>query len=49
MARIKGSKSKNTSGYAKRTANLKAKYGANIFKKWGRKGGNPVLLKGKHK
>jgi hypothetical protein len=37
---------KNTANvYVKRTQNLKKEYGADCFKKWGSKGGNPVLLK----
>ena len=47
--RPKGSKSQKTDAYDKRTRRLKRKYGANIFRKWGKKGGNPVLLKGKKK
>jgi hypothetical protein len=42
--RPKGSKSQTTDAYAKRTRALKRKYGADIFKKWGSKGGNPLLL-----
>ena len=45
MARPKGSKSKSKKGYKARTASLKRQYGADIFKKWGKKGGNPILLK----
>ena len=47
--RPRGSKSKTTNGYVARTRKLKRKYGKDIFKKWGKKGGNPVLLKGKGK
>ncbi len=45
--RPKGSKSRSTNGYAKRTRKLKRKYGKDIFRKWGKKGGNPVLLRKK--
>ena len=47
--RPKGSKSRSTDAYAKRTRRLKKKYGADIFKQWGKLGGNPILLKGKRK
>jgi hypothetical protein len=47
--RPRGSKSRNTSAYARRTKQLKQKYGENIFRKWGKKGGNPVLLRGSRK
>jgi len=47
--RPKGSKSKTKEGYAKRTRKIKRKYGANAFKKWGKLGGNPLLLKSKKK
>lgn len=49
MVRPKGSKSKTKEGYKARTKRLKRKYGADIFKKWGKKGGNPLLLKKKRK
>ena len=45
--RPKGSKSKATDAYKLRTRRLKRKYGKDIFKKWGKKGGNPILLKAK--
>jgi hypothetical protein len=45
MARPKGSKSTTKGGYKARTINLRRRYGADIFKKWGKKGGNPRLLK----
>jgi hypothetical protein len=45
--RPKGSKSKKTDAYDRRTRRLKRQYGENIFKKWGKKGGNPTLLKSK--
>lgn len=47
--RPKGSKSRSTDAYAKRTRRLKRKYGTNIFKKWGKKGGNPILLRSRKK
>lgn len=47
MSRPKGSRSKTHEGYARRTLALKEKYGSDIFKEWGKKGGNPVLLKNK--
>ena len=43
--RPKGSKSKDTSQYKLRTRTVKKKYGKDAFKKWGKLGGNPVLLK----
>jgi len=43
--RPKGSKSKDTSKYKERTRQVKRKYGKDAFKTWGKKGGNPVLLK----
>ena len=45
--RPKGSKSRSTDAYAKRTRKVKRKYGKDIFRKWGKKGGNPVLLRKK--
>jgi len=45
MPRPKGSRSRTKNGYRARTRNIKRKYGADIFEKWGRKGGNPALLK----
>lgn len=33
-------------GYEERVRQLKEKYGDNIFKEWGKKGGNPILLRG---
>ena len=47
--RPKGSKSKTTKGYKARTRKIKQKYGADIFKEWGKKGGNPALLKPRRK
>jgi len=46
-----GSKNRNpTTAYQKRTRRMKRMYGEDIYKKWGKKGGNPVLLKqGKEK
>jgi len=43
--RPKGSKSKDTSKYKLRTRMVRKKYGKDAYKKWGKKGGNPVLLK----
>lgn len=45
MARPKGSKSINKDGYSRRTANIREKFGADAYRRWGKKGGNPVLLK----
>ena len=45
MARPQGSKSKSKAGYKARTKSIKDKYGADIIKKWGKKGGNPILKK----
>ena len=44
MGRPKGSKSKSHAGYARRTADIKQKYGDNIFREWGKRGGNPILV-----
>jgi hypothetical protein len=49
VARPKGSKSRIKAGYKVRTKQIKTKYGADIFKKWGKKGGNPILLKSRRK
>jgi len=43
--RPKGSKSKDTSKYKLRTRKMRREHGKDCFKKWGKKGGNPVLLK----
>ena len=43
--RPKGSKSKDTSQYKLRTRIVKKKYGKDAFQRWGKLGGNPVLLK----
>ena len=43
--RPKGSKTRDPSVYKSRTRQVKHKYGADAFKKWGKKGGNPILLK----
>jgi len=43
--RPKGSKSKDTSKYKLRTQRVRRKHGKDCFKTWGKKGGNPVLLK----
>ncbi|MGA2670643.1 MAG: hypothetical protein ABSF21_04430 [Dehalococcoidia bacterium] len=47
--RPRGSKSQSTNAYVKRTRRLKRRYGKDIFKKWGKKGGNPILLKTRKK
>jgi hypothetical protein len=43
--RPKGSKSKSSKGYDARTRKVKRMYGNNAFVKWGKRGGNPILLK----
>jgi hypothetical protein len=44
--RPKGSKTKvPTNAYKKRNQRIKRKFGADCYKRWGKKGGNPVLLK----
>ena len=45
MARLKGSKTKKPNAYVGRTKRVKRKYGADAYRKWGKKGGNPVLLR----
>ncbi len=47
MARPKGSKSKTTEGYKARTRKVKRRYGKDAFKRWGKMGGNPILLRGR--
>lgn len=47
MGRPIGSKSTRHEGYARRTQELKQKHGADIFRKWGKLGGNPVLTRRK--
>lgn len=47
--RPKGSKSKSVNKYKLRTRRIRRKYGADAYKKWGKMGGNPVLLKHKRK
>lgn len=49
MGRPKGSKSKTHSGYARRTKELRERYGCDVFREWGKKGGNPALLLKKEK
>jgi hypothetical protein len=49
MGRPKGSKSKSREGYTRRTERLKKEHGDDVFRKWGKRGGNPVLLKQKEK
>ena len=43
--RPKGRKTKDTSKYKLRTRMVKKKHGKDAYKKWGKLGGNPVLLK----
>ncbi|KKK79812.1 hypothetical protein LCGC14_2829740 [marine sediment metagenome] len=45
MGRPKGSKSKNRDGYTKRTEDIRKRYGEDAYKRWGKLGGNPILLK----
>lgn len=47
MGRPKGSKSKSKEGYVKRTELIKQLYGKDIYRIWGKKGGNPILLQTK--
>ena len=47
MGRPRGSKSTRHDGYARRTRELKQKHGPDIFQRWGKLGGNPVLTKRK--
>lgn len=37
----------NKQGARKATKTKRNKYGKNIFREWGLKGGNPMLLRGK--
>ncbi len=43
MGRPKGSKSRKHEGYGIRTQKIKGLYGKDIYKIWGKKGGNPIL------
>lgn len=45
MGRPKGSKTQKSDAYAGRSARVKRKYGADVYRKWGKMGGNPVLLR----
>jgi len=45
MGRPKGSKSTRHDGYARRTKEMKQRHGTDVFRRWGKLGGNPVLLK----
>jgi len=45
--RPKGSKTKSPNKYNLRTRRIRRKYGKDAFKEWGKKGGNPILLKHK--
>ena len=47
MSKPKGSKTTKPNAYCGRAAKVKKKYGKNAYKKWGKLGGNPILLKGK--
>jgi len=49
MGRPKGSKSKKHDGYSRRTREIREKYGDDVFRRWGKKGGNPVLLRDREK
>jgi hypothetical protein len=43
--RKRRARGKSKAGYARRTRELKRRYGSNIFERWGKKGGNPILLR----
>ena len=43
--RPKGSKSRTTDKYKLRTHRIRRKYGKDVYQKWGKLGGNPILLK----
>ena len=45
IGRPKGSKNKDRKVAKLRAKSVKRKYGKDCFKNWGKKGGNPVLLK----
>jgi len=49
MPRPKGSKNKDNSGTKARLRKIKRRYGADAFERWGKLGGNPVLLELKKK
>ncbi len=42
--RPEGSRSVFRAGYKRRTANIRKRFGADAYRRWGRKGGNPLLL-----
>lgn len=49
IGRPRGSKSEPTNAYTRRTRRLKRKYGKDVFQRWGKKGGNPILLRQRKK
>lgn len=48
IGRPKGSKTKKPNAYAGRSDRVRAKHGKKCYRRWGKKGGNPALLKLKH-
>ena len=46
---LRGQKVADTTNYRKAIKRNKRKYGADIYKKWGKLGGNPILLKCRRK
>jgi len=49
MPRPKGSKTTKPNAYVGRTRRVKRKFGKDVYKKWGKMGGNPILLKHRRK
>ena len=47
MPRTKGAKTQKPNAYAGRTARVRQKHGKTCYQRWGKLGGNPILLKHK--
>ena len=47
MAKTKGSKTTKEDAYEGRSLRVKKKFGVDAYHRWGKLGGNPVLLKGR--
>ena len=44
MSRPIGSKTKKPNAYATRSKTIRDKYGKDAYKRWGKLGGNPILI-----
>ena len=49
MPRTKGAKTRKPNAYAGRSARVRHKFGKNCYNRWGKLGGNPILLKSKRR